>query len=45
VRGIRIEVAAVAFLRGLIQVVIAVDELFELGLDVEDLFGGKVEFD
>ena len=45
VRRVCIEVGAVAFLGRLVEVVVARDELFELGLDVEDLFGGEVEFD
>lgn len=43
-RCVGIEIRSVAFLRRLVKIVVLRDEFLELGLDVQDLLGGEVEF-
>ena len=45
VARIRLQVAAIAILGRLVEVVVLPDQLLELGLHVQDLFRGEVEFD
>lgn len=39
-----LQVALVTFLGALVEIVVLRYELVELGLDVDDLFGGEIEF-
>lgn len=43
--GVGLQVAAVAVLGAAVEVVILSDQFLELGLDVDDAFGGEFEFD
>lgn len=43
--GVGVEVGLEGVLGALLQVVVLADELLELGLDVDDLFAGELEFD
>lgn len=45
VAGVGVEVGLEGVLGALLQVVVLADELLELGLDVDDLFAGELEFD
>ena len=42
---ISLQITLISVLGGLVEVVIGADELLELGLNVDDFFGGEVEFD
>lgn len=44
-RGVSVQVRLERFLGALVQVVVVGDELLELGLYVDDLLGGELEFD